>query len=236
MPKAPRSSHGSHRFNPIDEFRDSSRLARHAVSGDRPQEVTGIERGDIYTMKRPQIVRISSDDGQIISDMEEIMDDDVEGSPECWDDQNVAREQEGIQRQTIPSEAYLLRVSIPTISPPRITRILRMPSHLTFHQFHGVIQEAFDWDNSHAYRFQIHEVGEDPLHGKTLDMPFPIRRDGEPPSGSERRRLCDVFGRAGEPMAAAHTFDFGDKWIHSIVFLGAADRALAGGIDLSSSQ
>lgn len=131
------------------------------------------------------------------------------------------------------SDAYLLRVSIMTAGPPRITRILRVPSYLTFHQFHSVIQEAFDWDNGHAYRFDICDGGKMSRVRETLDMPSPLRREGEPLSGSERRRLCDVFGKPGDPMAATYTFDFGDDWIHTIHLLGSADKHLASGMGIN---
>lgn len=250
MPKVPTESGPSQRFDPIARPSNNERLIRPDVPErtgrqDRAQDRTDI--GDLYVMRRPQVVRISSDDGHVISDMEEVLDDEDEDEDDEEDDEdedededddedslhNVDRSEmrDETQEPRPPATAYLLRVSIVTAGPPRITRILRVPSNLTFHQFHGVIQDAFDWDNMHAYRFQVHKVGDSPRHGEVLDMPFPLQRDGEK-SGSERKKLSDIFGKPGESMAATYTFDFGDNWLHTIHLLGVADKSLAIGMGI----
>lgn len=61
----------------------------------------------------------------------------------------------------------------------------------------------------------------------SLDMPSPLKREDQPLSGSDRKRLLDIFAKHEDPLRAVYTFDFGDDWIHEIDYMGPADRCLA---------
>ena len=68
--------------------------------------------------------------------------------------------------------AYLLRIVLATSSPPAISRMLRVPMTTTFEKLHDAIQTAFDWNNAHAYEFDVHTVANRPKRRTFLDPSY----------------------------------------------------------------
>ncbi|TKA55670.1 hypothetical protein B0A55_12295 [Friedmanniomyces simplex] len=98
-------------------------------------------------------------------------------------------------------DAFLLRVKLPALSPPRIWRELRVPTNITFHKFHEVLQIAFSWENEHMYQFNV----------------------------ASKEKLSRVFGNVNIDLSGCEWIyedDMGDGWEHRIEFLGRAETDL----------
>lgn len=55
-------------------------------------------------------------------------------------------------------EYHTLLVRLINSNDPVITRLLSVPSTFTFSELHDVLQIAFGWANSHAYRFVLSKL------------------------------------------------------------------------------
>lgn len=64
---------------------------------------------------------------------------------------------------------YLFRVQIASRKPPHVVRVLRVPADLTFHDFHMVLQAAFEWADEHAYSFDINTLADGSSHAESDD-------------------------------------------------------------------
>ncbi|KAL2066418.1 hypothetical protein VTL71DRAFT_2489 [Oculimacula yallundae] len=67
-----------------------------------------------------------------------------------------------------PIENYLLQVQLLHVENPCVTRVLSVPSNLTFDRLHLVLQIAFGWENAHMYQFEISKL---PEEGETVMNP-----------------------------------------------------------------
>ncbi|MDP2857979.1 MAG: hypothetical protein Q8P50_08385, partial [Bacillota bacterium] len=114
-------------------------------------------------------------------------------------------EQVPYQANTPKPVAVRLRVSLKGVSPP-IWRRLLVPSDITLHGLHQVIQRAASWTDSHLYEFRI--------GGQRYGVP-------DPDSGwygmeyirSKKTLLKDV-ARPGKRFT--YLYDFGDSWEHEV--------------------
>lgn len=99
-------------------------------------------------------------------------------------------------------------------SRPPIWRRLVLDPRLTLEQFHKAIQIAFDWQDCHLHAFI---AGDGARYGK------PRSFDGfDHEMISESRVLLgDLFTRPRTKLR--YIYDFGDDWIHDIVFEGAVE-------------
>lgn len=97
---------------------------------------------------------------------------------------------------------YQIKVTLAG-STPSIWRRLDVPADLSLAQLHGVIQIAFDWDDSHLHMFKT-EVG-------TFGVPDP-GDDGRIIS-DQRTLLTDV---ADVGSTFDYVYDFGDDWQHAV--------------------
>ncbi|TKA68476.1 hypothetical protein B0A55_08942 [Friedmanniomyces simplex] len=98
-------------------------------------------------------------------------------------------------------DAFLLRVKLPALSPPRVWRELRVPTYITFHKFHKVLQIAFSWGNEHMYQFNV----------------------------ASKEKLSRIFGNANVDLSGCewiYEYDMGDGWEHRIEFLSRAETYL----------
>lgn len=125
---------------------------------------------------------------------------------------------------------YLLRVMLSCWSPPRITRIIRVPTTLTFHQLHEVLQVAFGWANCHMYNFEFQSMKSD-SHRPFLELmesPFDME-DMDHIKRSHDYKLRDVWDNEEwnrDGIRAGYEYDSGDSWDHMIHFMGEADSKL----------
>jgi len=100
--------------------------------------------------------------------------------------------------------ALQLRVHI-LDSAPEIYRIIVVPDDTLLPDLHGMLQVAFDWEESHLHEF-IHE-------GVHFEMPH----EAVPASGVDSRsvRVGELLKKVGDEMI--YHYDFGDSWKHQIV-------------------
>jgi hypothetical protein len=109
-------------------------------------------------------------------------------------------------------KVYRLKISI-TNSPTRIERVVDVPD-CTLGYLHEVIQDAFDWTNSHLHVF---EEG---------DQSFgPVFEDGGIPADwadEDSYLLSDLIGTASKKKLS-YTYDFGDDWVHKIELVSKSE-------------
>lgn len=100
--------------------------------------------------------------------------------------------------------ALQLRVHI-LDSAPEIYRTIVVPDDTLLPDLHGMLQVAFDWEESHLHEF-IHE-------GVHFEMPH----EAVPTSGVDSRsvRVGELLKKVGDEMV--YHYDFGDSWKHLIV-------------------
>jgi hypothetical protein len=95
-------------------------------------------------------------------------------------------------------QAVQLTVTLRDVEPP-IWRRLVVPTSLTLHELHTVIQTAMGWQNYHLHLFDVDGVN----YGDVEDM--------EGPLGDE-----DAFTVGQAAGGFSYEYDFGDGWTHDI--------------------
>jgi hypothetical protein len=109
---------------------------------------------------------------------------------------------------------YQVKAVLLETDPPIWRRFL-IPSHVTLHRLHLVLQAVMGWTNSHLYRFQIgnQEYGEPSPDNEFYELDF---------KNSRRTKLGQV------PLKKRSTFryeyDFGDSWLHKLVIEDILER------------
>jgi len=127
-------------------------------------------------------------------------------------------------------------------APP--VRILRVPSIVTFHQLHLIIQAAFDYTDSHLYRFKVRALrlpGErkpvcpvDPMEIMTLDdslldphhEDFMRAEELERMKKSREVKLWQVYESTewrARGVVMDYQYDFGSPKHFDIQLMGQAD-------------
>jgi len=104
---------------------------------------------------------------------------------------------------------YQLKVGLRGAKPP-IWRRLEVPADTGLADLHGIIQVAFDWENSHLHVFET-EFGAFGIADRELG------HRAEAPVTLEQ-----VAPAAGDRLE--YTYDFGDDWTHEIVVEKVLDR------------
>ncbi|EIJ80461.1 plasmid pRiA4b ORF-3 family protein [Bacillus methanolicus PB1] len=106
---------------------------------------------------------------------------------------------------------YQLKISLKGIRPPIWRRIL-VPSNITFHQLHDIIQTTMGWGNYHLYSFEINDfLIEIPDEEQDFGFFFPTFRET---ADSRRERLRNWLDEENQKIT--YTYDFGDNWEHTI--------------------
>ncbi|WPB07411.1 uncharacterized protein RHO25_012072 [Cercospora beticola] len=149
-------------------------------------------------------------------------------------------QEELMLQRTLTEPAYLLHVKLRYIDDPPVERTLRVPTTITFHQLHGILQYAFGWADCHLYSFSLFGK-RDPNERFTPGYYRPkeflyedpeemndMRVEGEPMcKSSKTRRLNQVFGGSRiwpePPATIEYEYDMEDGWEHDITFLGTTD-------------
>ena len=103
--------------------------------------------------------------------------------------------------------AYQFRVELQE-TDPSIWRRFIVPSGVTLHRLHLILQEVIGWTNSHLYRFKIgeKEYGEPDPDNEFYELHF---------INSRRTRLERLVIPKGTTFI--YEYDFGDSWIHELV-------------------
>jgi len=105
------------------------------------------------------------------------------------------------------ASVYQLKVTLDGIEPP-IWRRLLVPSNITLDQFHGVIQVAMGWTNSHLHQFIVGK--------KYYGMLNNDEMDDELETIDERLyTLAQIATHKG--ALVVYQYDFGDNWEHLII-------------------
>lgn len=123
---------------------------------------------------------------------------------------------------------YLLLITLEGTTDPEIYRLLSIPKTYSFHDLHRAIQTSFGWANCHLYKFAIMDaIDEDPTGSlRNRKRYLQLWRD---PKDSVRGSalaagsvaLSHVFdNQSYKDKDVEYEYDFGDRWTHSIEFVG----------------
>lgn len=121
---------------------------------------------------------------------------------------------EGSPAPGAPSNAlYTLKISLKNTSPPVWRRIV-LEGDLTLDEVHDVIQECFDWNDSHMHEFSLgpaYSGGPVYVPSDQMAVRGLGRREATP---EESITLAEVLPSVGDSMT--YLYDFGDDWIHEV--------------------
>jgi hypothetical protein len=109
-----------------------------------------------------------------------------------------------------PTTVYQIKVVLLETDPP-IWRRFVVPSSVTLHRLHLILQGVMGWTNSHLYRFKIgtKEYGEPDPDNAFCELDF---------KNSRRTKLWEVVTKGGSTFQ--YEYDFGDSWIHMLLIEG----------------
>jgi Plasmid pRiA4b ORF-3-like protein len=91
-------------------------------------------------------------------------------------------------------------------SKPKIWRRVHVPSSLTFHKLHEVIQKAMGWHDYHLYVFELDRYS---------SIGIPSDDDWEEVIDSRKLKIGDYFQQVKDKIV--YEYDFGDSWEHNVV-------------------
>ena len=102
--------------------------------------------------------------------------------------------------------AYQLKVVLQETDPV-VWRRLIVPSSISLHRLHLILQDVMGWTNSHLYRFKIasKQYGEPDPDNEFYELPF---------INSRRVKLERLVSEKGSTFL--YEYDFGDSWIHEL--------------------
>lgn len=103
---------------------------------------------------------------------------------------------------------FQFKIQIKDLKKPPVWRRVLVPETFTFHQFHEVIQVAFEWFDEHLYQFTPKGYGTEPK------ISIPSEYEWEPSVDSTKLKLKDIFKTKGQSFV--YIYDFGDDWTHKI--------------------
>jgi hypothetical protein len=112
-------------------------------------------------------------------------------------------------------------VTLEETEPP-IWRRIEIPATYDFWGLHVAIQDAMGWLDSHLHEFEV----PDPSTGEPVRVGIP---DDEFPDERPRAPgwVLPVAPYFCEPgVTARYVYDFGDDWVHRVMFEGRSPRAL----------
>ena len=119
---------------------------------------------------------------------------------------------QGIGRIPAKDRLYQFRITLKYISPPIWRRI--QTRDCTLDKLHERIQNALGWTNSHLHDFRIDK--------KLYGDPWLMGEDFEPLGyiNSRVTTLSKVVPTSGERFHFQYCYDFGDEWLHDVLFEG----------------
>ena len=109
-------------------------------------------------------------------------------------------------------EVYQFKITLMDTKPPVWRRI--QVSDCTLDKLHEHIQTAMGWTNSHLHHFRI--------DGKSYGDPMLMAGNFEELNyaDSTRTRLSEILPEGDKPFRFEYEYDFGDSWMHEILFEG----------------
>jgi hypothetical protein len=122
----------------------------------------------------------------------------------------------GPEAESTPTEVtgtvYQIKITLLDTQPPVWRRI--QVGDCTLDKLHEHIQTAMGWTNSHLYHFRINET----LYGDPTLMEETFRELQY--KDSSTTRLSDILPQSGQQLRFEYEYDFGDGWLHEILFEG----------------
>jgi len=100
------------------------------------------------------------------------------------------------------ASVHRVKITLRGAKPP-IWRRVELPSEVTLHRLHNVIQDAFGWLDCHLWVFRT-EAGDYGVADRELGH-----------LSATSKKLVQVARQAGDRIH--YTYDFGDDWVHEIV-------------------
>jgi len=102
---------------------------------------------------------------------------------------------------------------------PLVWRRILVPERYTFWDLHVAVQDAMGWRDCHLHEFEV--VGGDPREPPLrIGLPYEEFTDDRPTVPGWEVPIASVF-RSG-PMLVQYLYDFGDNWLHAVVYEGSA--------------
>jgi len=153
----------------------------------------------------------------------------IERTLECLQEIN---EEEGLSLDVLDIDLYQLKIAI-NIEGHDIWRRVKIPSTFSFRQLHHLIQNVYDWHNSHIHEFTVRRQEEKPLKiimedsSALLDM---INTEEYDVQVEISLALEDIFQETEE---ICYVYDFGDNWEHTVILekVEKADKLVASYVD-----
>jgi hypothetical protein len=111
------------------------------------------------------------------------------------------------------SAVYQFKIVLEDIEPP-VWRRIQIPSTYSFWDLHIAIQDAMGWTDTHLHEFVLPE----PKSGRDLRIGIPdedLASDSDTLPGW-KKKISAFFIK--ENTEIEYTYDFGDNWIHSVIF------------------
>jgi hypothetical protein len=104
-------------------------------------------------------------------------------------------------------QVYQIKVVLLETDPP-IWRRFVVPSSVTLHRLHLILQDVMGWTNSHLYRFQVgtKEYAEPDPDNEFNELDF---------KNSRRAKLGRLVTKKGDVFL--YEYDFGDSWDHMLL-------------------
>jgi Plasmid pRiA4b ORF-3-like protein len=119
---------------------------------------------------------------------------------------------QGIGRIPVKDRLYQFKIRLKNFKPPIWRRI--QTRDCTLDRLHEHIQTSMGWTNSHLHHFEINK--------KLYGDPWLIRESFDDVSyeDSSLATLSKVLPKSGERFYFAYEYDFGDSWLHEVLFEG----------------
>ena len=112
-----------------------------------------------------------------------------------------------MQAESRQAMSYQLKVVLQETDPP-VWRRFVVPSGITLHRLHLILQEVMGWTNSHLHKFQISatDYREPDPRNEFYELAF---------RNSKRAKLDRLVVKKGSTFL--YEYDFGDSWTHELV-------------------
>ena len=115
--------------------------------------------------------------------------------------------QDRAQKSQDSRQVYQIKVVLLETEPPIWRRFL-VPSSVTLHRLHLILQDVMGWSNYHLYRFQIgrEDYGEPHPDNEFNELYF---------KNSRRTKLGQIVTKKRDVFQ--YEYDFGDSWQHMLL-------------------
>lgn len=120
------------------------------------------------------------------------------------------------QGAPVPPGLMLQYLVVLAGTDPLVWRRIRVPATCSFWDLHVAIQDAMGWLDCHLHEFQVLDPRSGTIMG--LGIPDDQEPDVAPLVADWTAYPLDVI--AGRPQPMQYTYDFGDDWVHAIIFEG----------------